>query len=158
MLSPSRSCRDTGTIPSGSMTVHDSSSSRALRLVCGCNSRAVLAKIRGVVDGPRQVEVDRALDGEFLGEWRRGFDEFSDVIEAAGLEPREWFRANPGRLFSVATFSVRCGRKGCERKVDGNIDDLVELVRQSFAAGEHRVALTRDALTAARRSRRAAES
>lgn len=158
MLSPSRSCRDTGTIPSGCMAVHGLSSSRALRLVCGCNSRAVLAKIRGIVDGPRQVEVQRALDGEFIGEWRNGFDEFSEMIEASGLEPREWFRANPGRLFSVATFSVRCGRKGCDRKVDGNIDDLVELVRQSLAAGEHRVGLTRDSLTAARRSRRSAQS
>lgn len=134
------------------MAVHGLSSSRALRLVCGCSSRAVLAKIRGIVDGPRQVEVDRALDGEFLGEWRRGFDEFSEVIDSTGLEPREWFRANPGRLFSVATFSVRCGRKGCDRKVDGRTDDLVELVRQSFAAGEHRVTLTHEALTAARRA------
>jgi len=134
------------------MTVHGSSSSRTLRLVCGCNSRAVLAKIRGVVDGPREVEVDRALDGVFLGEWRRGFDEFSEVLEASGQEPRDWFRANPGRLFSVATFSVRCGRHGCDRKVDGRTDDLVELVRQALAAGEHRVTLTHDALTAARRS------
>lgn len=120
--------------------------------MCGCNSRAVLAKIRGVADGPRQVEVDLALDGKFLGEWRRGFDEFSEVIEAAGVEPGEWFRANPGRLPSVATFSVRCGRKGCERKVDGHTDDLVALVRRSLEAGEHRVTLTHEALTAARGS------
>ena len=120
--------------------------------MCGCNSRAVLAKIRGVVDGPREVEVDRALDGVFLGEWRRGFDEFSEVLEASGQEPRDWFRANPGRLFSVATFSVRCGRSGCDRKVDGRTDDLVELVRQSLAAGKSRVTLTHEALTAARQS------
>ena len=123
---------------------------QSLRLVCGCNPRAVLARVRGVNPGPRQVHVELALDGDWIGDWRHEMWEV--IADLGGAPTRDDWRAfvRTGRRPSVDGWSVRCRRASCSRVVGGHIDDLVALVETALVSGQRTVELTSETIAAAR--------
>jgi hypothetical protein len=118
---------------------------QSVRVVCACNPRALLVRVRNVLPGPRQVEPRHAIDGDWVGDWRSDFREA--MVEAGDGSWDEFVAA--GRRPSFDGWSVRCRRANCARVVEGHIDDLVTFVRAALESGERQVVLTSETLAAA---------